>query len=188
MGIESFLGDDLGAKANVISDVHPGAGISESDAWQPIAVKQVAKDHPDITVLSIGANEGFPMEAADGVVHNCCDDAWKATFAARLRRSVDTYLQNGRGRVILMTVQLPRDEQRVPIFAGTNDAVELLQGTPRVDLLRMDQLFTPHGYTETIDYRGKTVDVREPDGIHLNVTGTSIAARVITADVLPYLR
>ncbi len=47
----------------------------------------------------------------------------------------------------------------------------------------MDQLFSPSGYTETIRYRGRDVDVRTADGIHLNVSGTAIAAKVI-ADVL----
>ena len=44
----------------------------------------------------------------------------------------------------------------------------------------MDRLFSPTGYQESIVYRGRAVDVREPDGIHLNVSGTAIAATVIS--------
>ena len=46
-----------------------------------------------------------------------------------------------------------------------------------VRVLRMDLLFTPHGYREVMRYRGRDVRVREADGIHLNVAGTAIAAR-----------
>ncbi len=48
-----------------------------------------------------------------------------------------------------------------------------------VTVLRMDRLFTPNGFTETIRYRGRDVRVRTADGIHLNVSGTAIAAKVI---------
>ena len=43
----------------------------------------------------------------------------------------------------------------------------------------MDQFFTPAGFRETMPYRGQIVDVREADGIHLNITGQVIAARIV---------
>ena len=49
-----------------------------------------------------------------------------------------------------------------------------------VTILRMDRLFSPDGYQESIRYRGRAVDVREPDRIHPNVSGTAIAATVIS--------
>lgn len=50
---------------------------------------------------------------------------------------------------------------------------------PRVEVLRMDQLFSPGGWQAVIRYGGHDVRVREDDGIHLNAAGTSIAARVV---------
>lgn len=47
----------------------------------------------------------------------------------------------------------------------------------------MDLLFSPDGFQEVIRYRGRSIPVRTPDGIHLNVPGTAIAATVI-ADAL----
>jgi hypothetical protein len=47
----------------------------------------------------------------------------------------------------------------------------------------MDLLFSPNGYTDVIRYRGRYVRVRTADGIHLNVSGTAIAAKVV-ADLL----
>ncbi len=54
---------------------------------------------------------------------------------------------------------------------------------PRTTILRADIIFTPDGYRETMRYRGVTVKVREPDGVHLNAAGTAIAAKEI-AEVL----
>jgi hypothetical protein len=43
----------------------------------------------------------------------------------------------------------------------------------------MDSIFTPNGFAEVIRYRGRYITVRTADGIHLNVSGTAIAANVI---------
>jgi hypothetical protein len=50
-------------------------------------------------------------------------------------------------------------------------------GLKGVHVLRMDLLFTPHGYQETIRDGGRDVPIREHDGIHLNASGTAIQAR-----------
>ena len=46
-------------------------------------------------------------------------------------------------------------------------------------MLRTDVLFSPDGYRDVMRWRGRDVRVREPDGIHLNVSGTAIAASAI---------
>ncbi len=51
------------------------------------------------------------------------------------------------------------------------------QGLRGVQVVRLDQVFTPGGqYRDVMRYRGRTVRVREADGIHLTVAGTQIAA------------
>jgi hypothetical protein len=47
----------------------------------------------------------------------------------------------------------------------------------------MDELFTPDGFREVMPYRGRDVRVRAADGIHLNVAGTAIAAKVVAAEL-----
>ena len=181
-GIESFLSDELGASAEVESDVRPGLGISKGDAFQPIAVAQVRRLHPATTVVSIGANEGFSMVAPDGTDELCCDEGWVAEYARRVRTTMQTYLRRGRGRVCWLTIPAPKDPRRVPVFAATNRAIlRAAEGLARVRVLRMDTLFSPNGFRETMRYRGAVVRVREKDGIHLNVLGTKIAARVVAA-------
>ena len=46
-------------------------------------------------------------------------------------------------------------------------------------VLRADLIFSPNGYRDVMRYRGAKVRVREPDGVHLNVAGTAIAATAI---------
>ena len=68
----------------------------------------------------------------------------------------------------------------MPIVAAVNSAiVRAATDFKRVRVLRMDLLFTPMGYRESMRYRGRDVRVREGDGIHLNVAGTAIAARAV---------
>lgn len=38
-----------------------------------------------------------------------------------------------------------------------------------VTVLRMDEVFSPNGYSSTMRDDGRDVTVREPDGVHLNV-------------------
>jgi hypothetical protein len=179
-GVESFLSDDLGRDANVVSDVRPGAYLSGANDWAPISASQVGKLHPATTVLSIGANEGLAVAAPDGSVFNCCDPGWVQEYARRVRAIMLTYARNGLGRECVLTIAAPRDSRRVPITAAVNSAIVLAgEGLAEVQVLRMDLLFSPDGYRPTIHYGGEDIAVREADGVHLNVAGQAIEARVV---------
>jgi len=161
--------------------VRPGTGISKLNPWAQISKRDVRRLRPDVTVVSIGANDAWPMTTAAGAQQVCCGEAWVAEYALRARSMMRTYLRGGHARVVWLTLPVPRDPRRVPIFAAVNHAVtRAAAGLAGVTILRMEQIFSPRGgYQETIDYRGHAVDVREPDGVHLNVSGTAIAATAI---------
>jgi lysophospholipase L1-like esterase len=181
-GIDSFLADELEDAATVRSDVRPGTGVSKSD-WQAIADAQVKRYRPSVTVVSLGVNEGFDLPTAAGPVA-CCGEPWIAAYAARVRAMMRRYLRGGRGRVIWGTLPLPRDDARTPMALAVNAAiVRAGTGFAGVTVPRMDLLFSPNGYTDVIRYRGRDVRVRTADGIHLNVSGTAIAAKDV-ADLL----
>jgi len=183
-GVDNFLADELGEEVDVRSDVRPGTGISKLNPWARIAARDVRELRPDVTVISIGANDAWPMTTAAGAVQACCEEPWVAEYAMRVRSMMRTYLRRGRGRVIWLTLPVPRDPRRVAIFAAVNHAiVRAATGMRGVTIMRMDELFSPNGYRETIAYRGDVVDVREPDGIHLNVAGTAIAAAAIVSEL-----
>ena len=179
-GVESFLSDDLGNEATVISEVRPGSSFSRSDEWAGVARSQVGRLRPRTTVISLGAAEGFPMRGLDGRAHDCCGEAWVAAYARRVRAAMRVYRQGGRGRVLYLTIPAPRQPARATIVSAVNTAiVRAADGLPGVRVLRMDLLFSPSGYQERLRYRGRDVPVREPDGIHLNASGTAITAREV---------
>jgi hypothetical protein len=182
-GIDSFLADELGDTATVRSDVRPGTGISKPGGpWTRLPARQVKRLHPAATVVAIGAVDGFPMRAADGTTQQCCGAGWTAEYARRVRSIMLTYRRRGRGRVIWLTLPIPKGPRDVA-DAVNSAVVGAASGLPRVSVLRLDEVFTPDGFRELMPYRGRSVRVREADGIHLNVPGTAIAAKLVAAEL-----
>lgn len=183
-GVDVYLSDDLADEATVIGDVRPGFGMSQDDGWRAVATSQAARLRPTATVVSIGAAEGYAMKAADGVMHACCDEPWIAEYTRRARRTMRAYRRNGRAKVLWMTLPAPRDPRGAVIFAAVNEGImRAATGLDGVQVLRMDLLFTPNGYRDVMRYRGRDVRVREPDGVHLNISGAAIAAREVARAV-----
>jgi hypothetical protein len=174
-GVASGLSDDLG-EFNVFTAVSLGAEISLHD-WPEIARTHVVGLNPAVVVVSVGATEGFPMTSPDGVRHVCCGADWVAEYVRRVRATMQNYRLGG-ARVYFETIALSRDPAHAAIVKICNAAVvTAARGLPGVTVLRMDLLFTPHGYQETIRDGGRDVPIREDDGIHLNASGTAIEAR-----------
>jgi hypothetical protein len=175
-GVDSALSDDLG-EFRVASEVSLGGEISLGD-WPKIARGQVRALRPAVTVVSIGATEGFPMTSPDGATQQCCGLGWVAEYVRRARAMMRAYRQGGRARVYWETIALSRDPARAAIVRVVNQAlVTAARGLSRVTVLRMDLLFSPDGYRETSRDSGRDVPVREDDGVHLNASGTAIEAR-----------
>ena len=179
-GVDSFLADELGDRVRVRSNIRPGTGISKASGWLRYARSQVSRFRQRTTVISIGAAEGFPLRTPTGATPSCCGEQWVGEYSRRVRSMMRTYLRGGRARVLWLTLPLPRGPARLPITNAVNAAIlRAAAGLDGVRVLRMDQLFSPNGFQEIIRYRGRNIPVRTPDGIHLNVPGTAIAAKVI---------
>lgn len=175
--VASALSDELGDENSVVTDVRPGLKLSGPNDWAAIAASQAGMVRPDVTVLSIGANEGLPQVAA-GRVHNCCDAGWSAEYQQRMKATMHTYARGGAGRVFVMTIPAPRDPRRAAITATVNAAIVRAGEALGVTVLRMDLLFSPNGYQEVIRNDDEDIAVREADGVHLNVAGAKIAAHI----------
>ena len=180
-GIDSFLSDELGDSAEVHSDVLPGSQISRGDFWAKHSAAQTRRLRQDITVISTGgASDGLPLADASGALQPCCGEPWLHQYTRRLRRMMRTYLQAGRGRVFWLTLPAPRYPPRKLIADAVNTSIlRAADGLDGVSVVRMDLLISRDGYRENIRYRGRDVDVREPDGVHLTISGTAIAAKAI---------
>jgi len=182
-GIDSFLADELGDTATVHSDIRPGTGISKPGGpWATLPATQVKRLHPSATVVAIGAVDGFPLPAPDGTMVDCCTSGWIAAYTRRVRDIMLTYRRKGRGRVIWLTLPIPRGPREVADAVNVS-ILAASAGLPRVTVLRLDEVFTPDGFRDVMPYRGRDVRVRAADGIHLNVAGTAIAAKLVAAEL-----
>lgn len=181
VGVDSFLDDELAGTARVTRDVRPGTAISKAGSdWTRTAAEQVAAVHPQITVVMLGAADGFPMRTAAGASVACCGQPWQDEYARRVRAMTASYLRGARGRVYWLTVPIPRQVERLPIIVAANAAIRRAAiGVAGVTVVDLAALFTPHGYRDIVRYRGATVRVRDVDGLHLDVQGQAIAAKVV---------
>jgi hypothetical protein len=143
----------------------------------------VRKDKPEAVVFFLGANEGFPFKAGGRSIA-CCGPAWAAQYATRARRMMQTFRQRGAARVYWLLLPAQRSAPRQQIARSVNAAI-IAAAQPyraQVRLLDMNVIFTPGGkYRASMPINGRNTIVREPDGIHLNEAGASLAADIVLA-------
>jgi lysophospholipase L1-like esterase len=180
--------DLAGSDAKVVRDPHLATGISNSALvdWGQLSTSQVEQHDPDAVVVFIGANEGYPMPAADGSQVGCCGPQWSAEFESRVGRMMDTYLGEGDARIYWLTIPTQRDPDRAPINKTVNAAI-LAAAKQRGDAVRVIDtipIFTPgERYRDAIAVNGDQQIVRESDGIHLNQVGSALAAEIVLAAI-----
>jgi hypothetical protein len=169
-------------EARIIHDGKPGEGISKSfrTNWVTYSRTQIRRYRPRATVVMIGANEGAPMLDDRGREVECCRRAWIEAYAVAVRRMMNNYTSRGRF-VYWLTLPAPDDEQRRRVGLAVNYAIGL--AAPRVDrarVLDMAALFTPgYVFRRRMEIDGERVVVREPDGVHLNQNGATLAVRKV---------
>ena len=173
--VDSHLKRRLAGRAGVRSDARISTGISKPSMlnWMALARRQASR-RPHVTVVFLGANDGFPIGG-----RACCGRAWIKGYSARVRRMMASYRRRGSGRVYWLLLPTPRRPTFARVFRAVNAAVRRAAATydpDEVAVIDLVEIFTPGGrYRSSI--RGRTV--RQGDGVHLNVTGASIAAGAI---------
>jgi lysophospholipase L1-like esterase len=179
--IDSFLQQRIGSKPgiSVRSDAHISTGISKPFLlnWVQQARRQARSERPDVVVMFLGANDGFPIAGAP-----CCGHAWVKRYAGRARSMMRSYARGGRTTVYWLLLPTPREATFQRVFRAVNAA--LLRAAKHypgeVRLLDLRRTFTPGGqFRSAMRWHGRTVTVRQGDGVHLSVTGASIAASLI---------
>ena len=107
-----------------------------------------------------------------------------------------SYLRGGRSFVYWMTLPTPRRGDFARVYRSVNRAIKRAarrvgRGAQVIDLVKT---FTPGGrFRQHIRFRGRTINARQADGVHLSVAGASVAATLLVdrlrADhALPRLR
>jgi len=168
--VDGFLRSRLRSSGGAVRfDDHISTGLSKPFLLDgPRHAAAVARsDRPDVTVMFIGANDGFGF----GPV-GCCGPAWVRAYAVRARAMMRSYARAGAGRVYWLTLPTPRGAAFRRVFTAVNRAVRRaargLGGVRVVDTGRIispGQIFRP--------------GVRQADGVHLNVRGASIVAGLV---------
>jgi len=178
------LARELAGKAEVIREPRLGTGISKTEIvdWGKLSATQAQKYRPDAVVVFIGANEGFALKDPAGAEQECCGARWAAIYANRARRMINSFRQSGRAHVYWVNVMTPRDPRRASISNAVNAAIDVAAQPWRsqVDVIDAGAIFTPgRRYRDSMPIDGRTVLVRDSDGIHLNVAGAGFLARTL---------
>jgi lysophospholipase L1-like esterase len=178
--VDTYLKQRLGKRSfGVRSDPRVSTGLSKPFLlnWPRLAARQARKVHPDVTVVFIGANDGFPFGSVD-----CCGDAWVNAYAKRVESMMRAYARNGRGLVYWLTLPAPRPAQWRPIYPAVNRAIKRAAARVRATTRVIDlaKTFTPgNRFRQSMTWHGRRVTVRQPDGVHLSAAGASIAETIV---------
>jgi lysophospholipase L1-like esterase len=184
--VDGYLQAGLaGRRATLVrSDAHVSTGLSKLGMfdWIRKARGQAASFKPDVTVVFIGANDGFPMKTPSGANVACCGAGWVAEYSRRVASMMRSYRRGGRSLVYWMTLPTPRGGNFARVFRAVNPAIRRAaarvgDGVRVIDLV---PVFTPGGrFRQSVTFRGETVDARQPDGVHLSTAGARIAASLV---------
>ena len=145
----------------------------------------MARHRPRVTVVFLGANDGFAMRTGSGRRASCCGAAWIGEYARRARRMMATYTQAGRARVYWLLLPQAREGFFRRVYPAVNGAVRhAARGAPGVRVIHLNRVFTPRGrYLDHIRHGGRLVRARQGDGIHLSPAGASIAAAIVARQI-----
>jgi hypothetical protein len=93
-----------------------------------------------------------------------------------------TYARGGRGRVYWLLLPAPRGGNFRKVYFAVNAALRRAARGLEDDVRIVDlvEVFTPGWrYRDSMTIGGRTVRVRQSDGVHLNTTGASLAATLV---------
>ncbi len=180
---DHYMADGLGGAAAVRSEAHISTGLSKPSMldWVANARGQAGRVKPDVTVVFIGANDGFPMGTPSGATAPCCGGDWVDEYARRAAQMMRSYRRGRAGRVYWLTLPAPRGGSFRTVFGPVNAAIrKAARQTRGAEVVPIDRIFTPgFAYRDAIMWGGRHVSVRQGDGVHLNNAGASIAAQKV---------
>jgi len=161
-------------------DTHNGTGLTRPDFvdWSLVAQQQVAADHPDAVVVMMGGNDFQNMTLPNGAFFQAGTAAWTKEYERRAAICMRIWSQGGKTRVYWLSMPPARDPTWAyddgQINVALKEAAALVPGAEYVNILGP---VTKGGhYTDFIYDHGQAVLIREVDGVHLNVAGSTIVA------------
>ncbi len=191
-GMSAVLAADLGDRATVVDDSHPGRGITTPGGfldWSAHARRVSRTERPDVTIVVLGsADGGYPLAAASGEPVPCCEPQWVSAYAVIASGMMTSFLRDGRGLVYWVLLPAPRSPLKARVLSAENDAVREAGGD-HADGVRVIErvagvLSPGNRFVESISVDGREVVVRDPDGVHLTVGGIRIAIDILKQSLL----
>jgi hypothetical protein len=182
--VDDFLAQDLrGSGVGVTDDARISTGLTNSFFfdWPAHARRQAATLRPDVTVMFMGGNEGFPIRTGHGLV-GCCRRAWSGAYADLVAGMMRTYLRGNSGRVYWFSLPTPSTAKVRSLFDALNTGIRAAAARfpGRVGVIDANGFFTPHDrYRNFMSYRGRGFVIHDSDGVHLSTTGNEVAGSLI---------
>jgi lysophospholipase L1-like esterase len=178
--VDTYLKERLAKRRiHVRSDARISTGLSKPFLlnWPKHAKKQARRIRPDVTVVAVGANDGFSFGSVD-----CCGQRWVDAYAKRVEAMMRAYSRGGRGLVYWLTLPAPRPAQWRSIYPAVNRAIKRAAAKfgGAVRVVDVARTFTPHfRFRQSMVWHGHRQNVRAPDGVHLSPTGASIEESLV---------
>jgi hypothetical protein len=169
-------------------DTHNGTGLTTPSFvdWSVLAHQQVVKDGPDVVVVMLGGNDFENMTLPGGQFFQAGSPAWTQEYQRRAAICMQIWTQGGRARVYWLSMPPSRNPQWALDDAQINIALAgAATQVPGAEYLDILGPVTNHGhYADFVkNANGQTVLIREQDGVHLNIAGSTIVA----GEVLPVI-
>jgi hypothetical protein len=165
------------------TEVSQGRGVSKTDGfdWPSEARKTATRYKPDVAIVFLGGNEGFPI----GLV-GCCEADWIALFAGKQRDVMRGYANGGATRVYWVNLPAPGPSRpgHRPTWTAENQALVTAAAEDDARIFDASALLSP-GFTfqRALMWHGRSRKVRDDDDIHLTRAGGLIAAEALLAQL-----
>jgi hypothetical protein len=162
-------------------DSHNGTGLTRPDFvdWSIVARQEVKSDNPDATIVLIGGNDFQNMTLPNGKFFLAGTPAWTREYERRAVICMRIWARQGNRRIYWLSVPPARDaswaHDDVQINLALRRAAARVPGAEFVDVLGP---VTDHGrYADFVKVNGEETLIREPDGVHLNISGSVVVAQ-----------
>lgn len=166
-------------------DSHNGTGLTRPDFvdWSIVARQEMNSDNPDATVVMIGGNDFQNMTLPNGKFFLAGTPAWSREYERRAEICMQIWAHRGNRRIYWLSVPPARDSgwahDDEQINLALRHAAARVPGAKYVDVLGP---ITNHGgYADFVKVNGQETLIREPDGVHLNITGSTLVAHDLRA-------
>jgi hypothetical protein len=187
--LDDLIGQDLAShRVGVTGDARISTGLTNASLfnWQAEARRQAGTVRPDVSVVFIGANDGFSTAGPGGRAVSCCDAQWSHGYANLVAEMMRTLLRRNAGRVYWFLLPTPRPDNFQSLFDGVNlgirEAAARFPG--RVGLIDANAFFTPgNRYRNYMAVDGHSFAIHETDGVHLSAIADLYAAQLLVARI-----